>query len=94
MKAKTLYAALVILSIVIGIYFFGIAVDKFDKNFLWYFSIVPFFLFFSGLLGLIIQSLSAETKSKMDSLPLILGILYVVLFFIHLYLIVPLICPN
>jgi hypothetical protein len=94
MKAKTLYAALLILSIVIGVYFFGFAVDNFDKDFLWFFSIVPFFLFFSGVLGLIIQSLSDETKKKMDSLPLILGIVYVVLFFIHLYVIVPLICPN
>lgn len=94
MKAKTLYWTLLILSIVIGIYFFGIAIDKFDRDFLWFFSVVPFFMFFSAVLGLVLQSLSVETKKKIESLPLIVGMIYVILFFIHLYVIVPLLCPN
>ncbi|SMD46015.1 hypothetical protein SAMN00777080_4691 [Aquiflexum balticum DSM 16537] len=94
MIARRIYLGLLIFSILIGVYFYGIAVENFDKEFLKIFSILPFFLFMAGVHGLFAHLLTPTTKSKMISYPLVMGMVYVLLFFIHLFVIVPIICPN
>lgn len=94
MIARRIYLAFLLISVLIGIYFYGIASENFDKGFLKIFSIVPFFLFMAGVHGLTTHLLTPSTKSKLIAYPLIMGMAYVLLFFIHLFVILPIICPN
>lgn len=94
MIARRIYLGLLIFSVLIGVYFYGIAVENYDKEFLKIFSMVPFFMFIAGVHGLSTHLLTPSTKSKMISYPLVMGIVYFVLFFIHLFVILPIICPN
>ncbi len=94
MIARRIYLGLLIFSILIGVYFYGIAVQNYDKEFLKIFSIVPFFLFMAGVHGLIAHLLTPTTKNKLISYPLVMGMVYILLFFIHLFVIVPIICAN
>ncbi|MDO9551355.1 hypothetical protein [Rhodonellum sp.] len=94
MVARRLYLALMVLSVVMGIYFYGISVQNFDPEFLYYFAMLPFFMFVTGFHGFLAHSLSTLKKSKMVFFPLLMGFLFVFLFFIHLFVIMPLLCPN
>jgi len=94
MIARRIYWVILILSIIIGIYFFGMARDKFDPEFLIFFALVPFFMFASSVYGLIAHLLKPSVKGGMIAYPLIMGILFVLLFFIHVFVIVPLLCPD
>ena len=94
MVARRIYLLLLVLAVIIGFYFYGITSRDFDREFLVYFSIVPFFMFVVGINGILANTLSPSTKSKIIAYPLVLGIVYALLFFIHLFVILPIICPN
>lgn len=94
MKATTFYILLLLLSIILGVYFFGIAIEDYSIDFLQFFAVVPFLIFMGGVHGLITHLLPENKKNKIEVYPLIMGILYVVLFFVHLFVIVPLLCSK
>jgi hypothetical protein len=96
MVARRIYLTILILSVVLGIYFYGIAPDKYSPNFLIFFALVPFLLFMGGVHGLAAHLLRPEVKDKGGSMSylLIMGLVYSVLFLIHVFLILPLVCPS
>jgi hypothetical protein len=96
MMARRAYWAILILSILIGIYFYGIAPDKFNAKFLVIFAIVPYLMFAGSVHGLIAHTLKPSEKSKGGSIyyVLIMGALFVALFLLHVFVILPLACPD
>ncbi len=94
MVARRIYWAILILAVIIGIYFYGIAPDKYDSDFLVIFSIVPFLMFAGSVHGLIVHLLKPSAKSGIIRYTLFMGMLFVLLFLIHIFIILPLVCPN
>lgn len=94
MVARRIYLALMVMSVLMGIYFYGISLQKFDPDFLFYFTMLPFFMFVTGFHGFLTHAISPTTKSNMGFFPLMMGLLFVLLFFIHLFVIIPLLYPN
>ena len=94
MLARRIYLILLVFSVLIGTYFYGIRVEDFDTDFLKYFSLVPFLIFISAVHGLLAHTLTPQVKDRMVAYPLVMGIVYVLLFFIHLFVILPRICPD
>jgi len=93
MIARRVYWTILIVSILIGVYFYFLVPEKYSPEFLKNFSVVPFFLLIVGVHGIMAHSISAEAKHRMIAFPLVIGMIYVVLFFLHLFVVMPLICP-
>ncbi|MDF2158046.1 hypothetical protein [Algoriphagus sp. CAU 1675] len=91
MLARRIYWALLVISILMGIYFYWITPEQYSPQFLIPIAFVQFLLLIAGVHGLLAHTLKAQTKYKLISYPLVLGIIYVILFFIHLFVVMPLI---
>ncbi len=83
-----------VLSILIGVYFYGIMPERYDSNFLLVFALVPFLMFATGVHGLLSHLLTPALKDKMLVYPLVMGIVFTLLFFIHVFVVLPLVCPG
>lgn len=93
MVARRIYWAILALSIIVGVYFYGIVPHKYSSDFLVIFALVPFLMFSGAVHGLISHLLKPSVKAKGGSIlyPLIMGIVFVLLFFIHVFIILPLV---
>lgn len=96
MVARRIYWIILILSIIIGVYFYGIAPNKYNPDFLIIFALVPFLMFAGAIHGLISHLLKPSVKGRGGSLiyPLIMGAVFALLFFIHVFVILPKVCPD
>lgn len=94
MISRTIYGGILILAVLIGIYFYGIAPENFDPQFLLYFSLVPFLLFAAGIHGLIAHLYRPSKKSHMLVFPIAMGAVFVVLLLIHIFVVLPIVCPG
>jgi hypothetical protein len=94
MIAIRIYWAILILSIILGVYFYGIAPERYNLGFLLYFALVPFLMFSVGVHGLLNHLLKSDTKSRMLIYPLIMGVIFMLLFVIHIFIILPIVCPG
>ena len=94
MIARRIYWGILVFSVIVGIYFYGIAPDQYDADFLVIFALVPFLMFMAGVHGLLAHLLKPSVKSRMIAYPLFMGILFVLLFFLHVFVILPLVCPD
>ena len=96
MVARRIYLAILVLSAVIGIYFYGIAPESYNPNFLIFFALLPFLMFITGTHGLTAHMLRPELKDKGGLLYyiIIMGLVYSLLFLIHVFVILPLVCPD
>jgi hypothetical protein len=91
---KKIYWFLIILSIIIGYVFYGALKDQFGLPFLIFFSGVPFLLFVTGSFGLMWPKIKPEGDEVYISHALLIGLLFIVLFFIHVWIVLPRICPD
>jgi hypothetical protein len=91
---KMIYWALLILAVVVGVIFYGVLEDEYSMRFLVFFSGVPFFLFVVGVFGLIWPIIKPTGNETYISHALLMGAFFIILFFIHVWLILPLICPE
>ena len=91
---KSIYWILLVLSILTGIVFYGVLQGQFSLQFLLFFSGVPFFLFVIGSFGLLWPKLKPAGDVVYISHALLIGILFILLFFIHIWIILPRICPD
>ncbi len=90
-----IYWILLILSLIIGFVFYGILQEHFSLNFLVLFSGLPFLLFVVGSFGLLWSKIKPDGDDGVYiSHALIIGILFIILFFIHTWIILPRICPD
>ncbi|ULC58550.1 hypothetical protein MBM09_11535 [Flaviramulus sp. BrNp1-15] len=93
-KNKITYWVLLILSVIVGFIFYGILQDNFSLQFLIFFSGVPFLLFIIGCFGLLWPKLKPEGDEVYISHALLIGLLFIILFFIHTWVVLPRICPD
>jgi hypothetical protein len=91
---KRIYWLLLILSLIIGFIFYGSLQVQFSLQFLVFFSGVPFLLFVTGIFGLLWPKLKPAGDAVYIGHALLIGLLFVILFFIHVWLILPRICPD
>lgn len=94
--ARIVYLGIVAVSILIGVYFFGAGRDRFSTDFLIPFSLLPLLLFATGMHGFIAHSVSPSFKARYGAVfyPVLMGVLFVVLFMFHLFVLLPLVCPE
>jgi len=92
--SKKIYWILLILSIIIGFVFYGTMQDQFSLQFLVFFSGVPFFLFVIGCFGLLWPKLKPVGDEVYITHAIMIGVLFIILFFIHTWIILPRICPD
>lgn len=83
-----------ILAVLLGVYFYGIAAENFDPKFLLFFSLVPFLLFAGGVHGLIAHMWRPSAKGGMLVYPIIMGMVFVLLLLLHIFVVLPLVCPG
>ena len=93
-SGKIIYLLLLILSLIIGFIFYGSLQEQFSLQFLVFFSGVPFLLFVTGIFGLLWPKLKPEGDEVYIGHALLIGLLFIILFFIHVWLILPKICPD
>ena len=85
---------LIILAVIIGYLVYGLIQDQFSMKFLVFFSGLPFLLFVTGLFGILWPKIKPEGDEVYISHAIIIGILFIVLFFIHVWILLPRICPD
>ncbi|MCL5127696.1 MULTISPECIES: hypothetical protein [unclassified Algibacter] len=93
-RSKIIYWILLILSVIIGVIFYGILQGEFSMRFLVFFSGVPFFFFVTGVFGLMWPIIKPSGDEVYISHALMIGGFFIILFFIHVWLILPQICPH
>jgi len=91
---KTIYWILMVLSVIILFTFYSALKDQFSLQFLVFFSGVPFFLFVTGVFGLLWPKIKPAGDEVYISHALLIGLLFIILFFVHVWIILPRICPN
>ena len=91
---KSIFWILLILSIIIGYIFYVTLQDQFSTQFLVLFSGLPFLLFVTSFFGLLWPKIKPEGDEVYISHAFIIGILFIVLFFIHVWILLPRICPD
>ena len=91
---KKTYWMLIVLSLIVAFVFYGTLQDQFGLRFLLFFSGVPFFLFVIGVFGLLCPRLKPAGDEVYISHALVIGLLFIVLFLIHTWVILPRICPE
>jgi hypothetical protein len=89
-----IYWLLLILSLIIGFIFYGYLQEQFSLRFLIFFSGVPFLMFVTGSFGLLWPKIKPEGDEVYISHALLIGLLFIILFFIHVWVILPRICQN
>lgn len=97
-RAKTnrtgLYWFLILLGFIVGYAVYGPLQGELGLMFLVFFSGVPFFLFVTGLFGLLWPLIKPEGEEIYITHALMMGLLFIVLFFIHVWVLLPRICPE
>ncbi|MCF4100082.1 hypothetical protein L1I30_00240 [Gillisia sp. M10.2A] len=93
-RAKKIYWILLILAVVIGFLVYGIFQEQFSLKFLVIFSGVPFLLFVTGLFGMLWPAIKPTGDTSYISHAIIAGIIFLIMFVIHTWVILPRICPD
>ncbi|NRD24586.1 hypothetical protein HNV10_15130 [Winogradskyella litoriviva] len=91
---KTIYWMLLILSLIIGFVFYGSLQNDFSLRFRVLFSGIPFLLFVTGIFGLLWPKIKPEGDEVYIVHSLLIGLFFIILFFIHVWILLPSICPD
>lgn len=93
-KTRVIYWGSIILAVIIGFIIYGGLEDGFSLKFLVLFSGVPFFFFVIGIFGLLWPKIKPVGETTYITHAILLGVLFFILFLIHTWIILPLICPD
>jgi hypothetical protein len=91
--ARTTYLLSIAVGLLMGIILFLLR-DEVAVSIFIYVSLLPFFFFTAGVHGFIAHSYNMRSKLHLIVFPVFMGMLYVFLLFIHLFFIVPWVCPD
>lgn len=91
---EIIYWSMIVLAFLIGFLVYGVFLENFDLGFLVLFSGLPYFLFTIGVFGLTWPKIKPAGDSNYIIHAITLGIYFLVLFFLHIWLILPLVCPD
>lgn len=84
---------MIVISIALGVYFF-VAKESFTKSFLIVASSIDFLLFSLGIHGLIAHSFLPKSEGQLITFPLLMWVLWAILFLVFVFLIIPVYCPD
>lgn len=90
---QLLFTIATITAIVMGLVMLALQ-HRIDPSFILYFSLIPFFLFSIGLSGMLLHYFDLHHKFQSTTYPLFIGALFVLLLVLHLFIVLPLICPG
>lgn len=91
--ARRIYRILIAISIGLGVLLFMIK-ETHSKVFLIIISSFMFLLLSMGIHGLLAHSLNPKIKESTLFYPLLMGLLWAILFLIFVFFIVPVFCPD
>lgn len=91
---RRIYTVVLIVSIIIGFYVYGFNPGHYSSTFLLVFTFVPFLLFSIGAFGLIAHLTKPNVKGGLIIYPLVLSLVYIIFLWIHIFVILPRICPD
>ncbi|WP_298366790.1 hypothetical protein [uncultured Lutibacter sp.] len=91
--ARRIYQLLLGLSVIMGIVLFMVK-ESHSKVFLIVFASLIFLLFNTGIHGLIAHSIKPKYKGTLIAYPIIMGVIWTILFFLFVFLFLPTICPD
>ncbi|WP_339840069.1 hypothetical protein [uncultured Maribacter sp.] len=91
--ARRVYSILIAIALGLGFYLFSIK-ETHSKVFLIVTSAMIFTFLSMGIHGLIAHSLNPKAKGGILLYPLLMGVLWAVLFFLFVFLILPMFCPD
>ena len=89
-----LYWFLLVLSVVTGLVLYVLLQKQFSFKFLIFFSGLPFFLFVTAIFGLLWPKIKPYGNEVYITHALLIGLLFVILFFIHTWILLPNLCPD
>jgi len=91
--ARRIYRILIVIAIGLGAYLYLLK-STHSKTFLLIISSLIFLMFSMGIHGLIAHSLKPSVKDDIIVYPLLMGVLWAVLFGLFVFFIIPVFCPN
>ncbi|WP_047245306.1 hypothetical protein [Maribacter thermophilus] len=91
---QKIYWIVLILSILIGYLLFIVLKEQFNVQTLVFLSGIPFLLFTTGVFGLLWPKIKPTGDAIYITHALWIGLLFIILFFIHVWVILPRICPS
>jgi len=92
--SRRVFRIVIAIAIVIWIFLF-IAKDSFSKSVLISVSALTFLVFSFGIQGLIAHSIRPpNTKGELITFPLLMWVLWAILFLVFVFLIIPVYCPD
>ena len=91
--ARRIYRILIAISIGLGVYLFMIK-ETHSNGFLIIISSLIFLLLSMGIHGLIAHSVNPKLKETTFAYPLLMGLLWVILFLMFVFFIIPVFCSD
>lgn len=91
--SRRIFRIIIAVAIALGIYFF-VSKESHSKSFLIIVSSLNFLLFSLGVHGLIAHSLRPKSKGDLIVFPLLMWVLWAVLFLVFVFFIIPIYCPD
>lgn len=91
--AKKIYSILLLVSLGLGYYLYSVR-ESHSNVFLIVTSGVVFTLLSMGIHGLVAHSLNPNVKGGIILYPILMGVLWAFLFFLFVFFVLPLFCPD
>jgi len=91
--SRRIFRIIIVVAIALGIYLF-IVKESHSRSFLVIASSLDFLLFSLGVHGLIAHSLRPKSKGELITFPLLMWVLWAVLFLFFVFFIIPIYCPD
>lgn len=92
--SRRIFRIVIVIALVIWIFLFIIK-DSLSKSFLISVATIAFLVFSFGIQGLIAHSIRPPaTKGELITFPLLMWVLWAVMFLVFLFLIIPVYCPD
>ncbi|MFD1553362.1 hypothetical protein DNU06_06770 [Putridiphycobacter roseus] len=91
--ARRIYVLLIIAALLMGIYLYSVK-EMQSNNFLIGMATFLFMLFSMGVHGFLAHSLKPSTKGGIIIYPVLMGVLYGLMFFLFVFFILPVFCNE
>lgn len=92
--SRKIFRIVIVIAIVLGIILF-FTKESFSKSFLLIFSSLTFLILSFGIHGLIAHSLRPpNNKGELITFPLLMWVLWAIMFLLFVFLIIPIYCPD
>ena len=91
--SRRMFRIVIVIAIALGIYLF-VAKESFSKSLLIISLSIDFLILSLGIHGLIAHSLRPKSKGELITFPLLMWVLWAVLFLLFVFFVIPIYCPD